>query len=96
MPLHYRLRKPASDRRLAKLHFAADFANPQALNPDHFNYLQLEARIKDSSFGVRHSQYSGDFHLSGCPNSLDQDNLLPHLWRPACAPPTYTPVSNQP
>ena len=24
------------------------------------------------------------------------DELLPHLWRPACAPPTYTPVSNQP
>lgn len=24
------------------------------------------------------------------------DDLLPHLWRPACAPPTYTPVSNQP
>jgi transposase len=24
------------------------------------------------------------------------DDLLPHLWRPACAPPTDTPVSNQP
>ena len=24
------------------------------------------------------------------------DDLLPHLWRPACAPPTYTAVSNQP
>ena len=49
---------PASDIRIevqrgasiAKLHVPANLANAQALNPDHLNDLQLEARVKDSSF----------------------------------------------
>jgi hypothetical protein len=36
--------------------------------------LQLEARVEYSSFGSRHFYYPGDFHLSVCTKSLDQDN----------------------
>ncbi|WP_460885574.1 hypothetical protein, partial [Polaromonas eurypsychrophila] len=38
------------------------------------HHLQLEARVKYSSFRFRHFYYPGDLHLSMCTNSLDQDN----------------------
>ena len=44
------LRKPASHRRLAQLHVPADLTNAQTLRSDHFNDLQLEARVENSSF----------------------------------------------
>jgi len=39
------LSQPASHRRLAQLHVSADL-----LHSDHFNDLQFEARVEDSSF----------------------------------------------
>jgi hypothetical protein len=39
--------------------------------------LQLEARVKNSSFRFCHFDYPGDFHLSVCANSLDQDRVTP-------------------
>ncbi len=44
------LGEPASHRRLAQCHVPADLTNPQSLTSDHFNDLQLEARVEDSSF----------------------------------------------
>ena len=44
------LGKPASHCRLAQLHVFADLSNAQALRSDHFNDLQLETRVEDSSF----------------------------------------------
>ena len=67
------LGQPASYGRLAQLHVLADLANAQALGADHFNDLQFEARVEYSSFGFRHFYYPGDFHLSVCTKSLDQD-----------------------
>ena len=67
------LGQPASYRRLTQFHIPAELANAQALGSDHFNDLQFEAGVEDSSFGFRHGYYSGDLHLSVCANSLDQD-----------------------
>jgi hypothetical protein len=66
--------QPASDGRLSQLHVSADLAHAQALRSDHLNDLQLEARVKDPSFRFRHVCCPGDFHLSVCANSLDQDS----------------------
>ena len=69
------LGQPASHRRLAKLHVRADLPDAQALGPDHFNNLQLEACVEDSPFRFRHVYYPGDFHLSVCTNLLDQNRV---------------------
>ena len=44
------LDQTASHRRLAKIHVPADLPDDQAFGPDHFNDLQLEARVKNSPF----------------------------------------------
>ena len=44
------LREPAPHRRLAQRHVPADLTNAQSLTSDHFNDLQLDARVEDSSF----------------------------------------------